>query len=150
MTSLKSAFFNPFNDFHKALDPYTVGFEKLFNELDEVSKNVAKTVTNYPPYNIKQISDNKYVIELAVAGFNKSDIEVELKGNKLTVSGKTKESEDETFLFKGIANRNFQRVFTISDTIEIKDAELVNGMLKVVLENMVKFNDSIKKIVIKD
>jgi len=147
MTVSKSTFFE---DFHKSLDPYTVGFNKLFNELGEVSKNVTKTLTNYPPYNIKQISDTKYVIELAVAGFTKSDIEVELKGNKLSISGKTKEDESEHFLFKGIANRNFHRMFTISDTVEIKDAELVNGMLKVFLENMVKVNDSIKKIAIKD
>ena len=140
-------------DFHKTLDPFTVGFDKFFADLEDVTKNIAKAAPSYPPYNIKQVKENKYVIEMAVAGFAKSDIEVTLDGNKLVISGAAKEDtieEDENFLFKGIANRNFTRTFKLADKIEIKEAELVNGMLKVWLENLVQANDAIKKIAVKD
>ncbi len=140
-------------DFHKTLDPFTVGYDKFFKDIEEVTKNVTKNVSSYPPYNIKQVSKNKYVIELAVAGFAKSDIEVTLEGNKLVIKGSAQENdinEEESFLFKGIANRNFTRAFTLADKIEIKDAEMVNGMLRVWLENFVQTQDAIKKIAIKE
>ena len=106
---------------------------------------------SYPPYNIKQVKENKYVIEMAVAGFAKSDIEVTLDGNKLVVSGSAKDEpleEGETFFHKGIAARNFTRTFKLADKIEIEDAELANGMLKIWLQNLVQANDAIKKIAI--
>jgi len=140
-------------DFHKTLDPFTVGYDKFFKDIEEVTKNVAKNVPSYPPYNIKQVSKNKYVIEMAVAGFAKSDIEITLEGNKLVIKGAAKEDElkeEENFLFKGIANRNFTRSFTIADKIEIGQAEMVNGMLRVWLENLVQTQDTIKKIAIKE
>jgi molecular chaperone IbpA len=134
---------SPF-DFHK-FDPFTVGFNDVFKDLQDMAKNM-KSVA-YPPYNIKQVSENKYVIEMAVAGFAKSDIEVTLEGNKLVVKGKSADdSAEENFLFKGIANRNFTREFKINDKIEIENAELANGMLKIWLQNMVKAQDLIKKI----
>lgn len=135
-------------DFHK-LDPFAVGFGDMFKELQDMSKKYANT---YPPYNIKQVKENKYLIEVAVAGFGKSDIEVTLEGNKLIIkgnSGKT-ESESDVFLHKGIANRNFTHEFKLADKIEIKEAELVNGMLKIWLENMVKAQDFVKKISLKE
>ena len=134
-------------DFHK-LDPFTVGFDKMFDELQDI----ASKVPTYPPYNIKQVKENKYVIELAVAGFSKTDIEVTLDGNKLVVSGSAKDEpleEGETFFHKGIAARNFTRTFKLADKIEIKEAEMVNGMLKIWLENLVQANDAIKKIAVK-
>ena len=140
-------------DFHKTLDPFTVGYDKFFKDIEEVTKNVTKNVSSYPPYNIKQVSKNKYVIELAVAGFAKSDIEVTLEGNKLVIKGSAKEDElkeEENFLFKGIANRNFSRSFTLADKIEIGQAEMVNGMLRVWLENLVQTQDTIKRIAIKE
>jgi molecular chaperone IbpA len=89
---------------------------------------------------------------MAVAGFAKSDIEVTLEGNKLVIKGSAQENDttEENFLFKGIANRNFTRAFTLADKIEIKDAEMVNGMLRVWLENFVQTQDAIKKIAIKE
>jgi molecular chaperone IbpA len=135
-----------FNQFRK-FDPFTIGFNDMFEQLETASKQLAKAAT-YPPYNIKQIKDNKFVIEMAVAGFSTSDIEITLEGNKLVVKGKTEEQETtpDNFLFKGIANRNFTREFTLNDKIEIENAELVNGMLKIGLQNMVKVQDAIKKI----
>lgn len=137
-----STFGNLF-DFHK-FDPFAVGFNDVFKDLQEMSKNIK--AVSYPPYNIKQVKDNKFVIEMAVAGFSKSDIEVTLEGNKLIVKGNTKEDEEDNFLFKGIANRNFTREFKINDKIEIENAELANGMLKIWLQNMIKTQDLVKKI----
>ena len=112
--------------------------------------NMAKTIPGYPPYNIKQVKDNKYVIEMAVAGFAKTDIEVTLDGDKLVIKGTSKDTEpDEVYVYKGIAARNFERTFTLADKVEIKDAEIVNGMLNIWLENIVKAQDAIKKIAVK-
>jgi molecular chaperone IbpA len=130
------------------LDPFTVGFDKMFKDLQESMEKIP----SYPPYNIKQVKDNKYVIEMAVAGFGKSDIEISLDGNKLVVSGSAKENdleEGESFFHKGIANRNFKHTFKLADKVEIDNAEMANGMLKIWLENLVKTQDTIKKIAIK-
>ena len=133
----------------KRFDPFTIGFTDVFEELEKTSKQLAKAVS-YPPYNIRQVKDNKYVIEMAVAGFAKQDIEVTLDGNKLVVKGNTQDEDaPENFIFKGIANRNFTREFTLADKVEIENAELINGMLKIGLANMVKVQDAVKKIAIK-
>jgi molecular chaperone IbpA len=129
----------------KSFDPFTIGFEDHFELLRDVAEKAQKAVT-YPPYNIKQVSDKKYVIEMAVAGFAKSDIEVTLDGNKLIVKGVSKESDQESYIFKGISERPFTREFKLNDKIEIENAELANGMLKIWLANMVKTQDIIKKI----
>jgi molecular chaperone IbpA len=126
-----------------------IGFEDTINTLRKAAETASKTVT-YPPYNIKQVKENKYVIEMAVAGFAKSDIEVTLEGNKLVIKGNAQEQDTPAdFIYKGIANRNFTHEFKLADKVEIKDAELVNGMLKIWLENMIKAQDAIKKIGIK-
>lgn len=136
-------------DFHK-FDPFAVGFTDVFKDLQEMSKTVQKAVS-YPPYNIRQIKENKFVIEMAVAGFAKSDIEVTLEGNKLVVKGLSQDTEaPESFIYKGIANRNFSREFKLNDKIEIENAEMANGMLRIWLENIVKAQDAIKKIAVKE
>ena len=136
--------------FGKDLFGQFIGFEDTVNLLQRATQQAAKAV-GYPPYNIKQVKENKYVIEMAVAGFAKSDIEITLDGKKLLVKGVSKDDEgNENYLYKGIANRAFERVFTLNDQVEIKDAELANGMLKVWLENIVKTQDAIKKISIKE
>jgi molecular chaperone IbpA len=134
--------------FGKDLFGQMIGFEDTFNMLRKATEQATKAA-GYPPYNIKQVKDNKYIIEMAVAGFAKSDIEVTMDGNKLTIKGATKDSDNETFLYQGIANRAFERTFTLNDKVEIKDAQMVNGMLKVWLENIIKTQDANKKIAIK-
>jgi molecular chaperone IbpA len=142
---------NDLKAFHKTFDPFSVGF---FDDLESLAHLAAKNLPKYPPYNIKQVSADKFVIEMAVAGFSKSDIELTLKGNSLVVSGNIAEDKGideikDKYLYKGIADRNFSHEFKIADKVEIKDAELVNGMLKIWLENMVKAQDLVKKISIK-
>jgi molecular chaperone IbpA len=135
-----------FSHFRK-FDPFSIGFNDVFNDLESMSKSIAKAAM-YPPYNIKQVKENKFVIEMAVAGFAQSDIEVTLEGNKLVIKGNTEDSDDapENFIYKGIANRNFTREFKLADKVEIENAELMNGMLKIGLSNMIRVQDQIKKI----
>ena len=131
------------------IQPFTVGFDDTLELMREAATIAAKSVS-YPPYNIKQVKENKYVIEMAVAGFSKSDIEMTLEGNKLVIKSAAKDEDNGDYLYRGIANRAFERTFTLADKVEIKDAEMINGMLKVWLENMVKVQDAVKKITIKE
>lgn len=149
MTSTALSLFPQWATLHKTLDPFTVGFDDVLDQIRDISEAAAKTATAYPPYNIKQVNDNKYVIEMAVAGFAKTDIEVTLEGNKLVIKGSSEEDKDSQYLYKGIAGRKFNRVFTLADKIEIGDVEMVNGMLKVWLANMVKAQEMVKKLTIK-
>lgn len=146
MTHL-SVFGPGFKDF----DRFFVGFDDQFNRIAKMHDDLTKNIPNYPPYNIKKIGDSTYVIELAVAGFAKQDIEIELADGKMIVKGNvTTEEDDSNFLFKGIAARNFTRTFALDDQIEIKNAEMFNGMLQVFLERIIPEHKKPKKIEVKD
>jgi molecular chaperone IbpA len=117
----------------------------------KIHDELTKSIPNYPPYNIKKTGDNTYVIEVAVAGFGKQDIEIELDNGKMIIKGNVQNTEEEeNFLFKGIANRAFTRTFALEDQIEVKDAEMFNGMLKVFLERIIPEHKKPKKIEVKD
>lgn len=133
----------------KDFDKFFVGFDDTYNRLAKLHDDVTKYVPNYPPYNIKKVEDNKYVVELAVAGFAKQDIEITFEDGKLIVKGSTQDDGD-NFLFRGIANRAFTRTFALDDQIEIKDAEMFNGMLKIFLERIVPDHKKPKKIEVKE
>jgi molecular chaperone IbpA len=141
---MNKAFFEPFN-IPKQFNT-TVGFEPILKRLAEISEAFPKVPT-YPPYNIKQTGENTYVIEMAVAGFGKQDLELELQDGKLTVKGNISSApEIEDFLYKGIADRSFTRQFTLADTVEVKNADLINGMLKIWLERFIPEEKKPKKI----
>jgi molecular chaperone IbpA len=140
MTLVKQLFEKPFevlNVSTKDFDKFFVGFDKQFDEMAKLTQELTKNVPNYPPFNIKKVSDNKYTIEIAIAGFSQSDVDVTIEGNKLVVAGKTTDDTDSDFLFKGIANRAFTRTFALADKIEVQSAEMVNGMLKIALDKIV-------------
>jgi len=110
-----------------------------------------KNIPNYPPYNIKKTDENKYVIEMAVAGFAKHEIEIEFAQDKLIVKGNaTEDQEAKEWLYQGIAARNFTRTFALNDHVEINGAELMNGMLKIALERIIPESKKPKKIDITD
>ena len=135
----------------KDVDKFFVGFDDQFNKLAKIHDDLTKNIPNYPPYNIKKTGDNTYVIEMAVAGFAKQDIEIELADGKMIVRGNVKDdNENDNFLFKGIAARNFTRTFALEDQIEVKDAEMLNGMLKVFLERIIPEHKKPKKIEVKE
>jgi len=112
-----------------------VGFDRMFDELERVTEHTRK-ITNWPPYNIKKLDENRFVIELACAGFSKTDVEITTEGDQLIIKGEMKPDES-SFIHKGIAERNFERYFTIADSVVVKNAAMVNGFLKVFLENII-------------
>ena len=134
----------------KDMDKFFVGFDEQFNRLAKLHDDVTKNIPNYPPYNIKKTGDNTSVIEMAVAGFAKQDIEIEFVDDKLIVSGKASDDADNDYLFKGIANRAFTRTFALNDQIEIKDAGLFNGMLQIALERIIPDHKKPKKIEVQE
>jgi molecular chaperone IbpA len=143
------ALFGPgFKDF----DKFFVGFEDSAKQLQTLHADLTKNIPNYPPYNIRKNDENSYTIEIAVAGFGESEIDVEIDGGKLIVKGNVDTATDkleDNFLFKGIANRAFTRAFAIDDHIEVKNAELFNGMLKIALERLVPEEQKPKKVKVK-
>ncbi len=132
------------------LDMFTVGFGDMQKRLLEATENLAKSVPGWPPYNIAKVDENKYVIEVAVAGFGRSDLEIELQDNKLLIRGATKNDEKSTYLHKGIADRAFKREFHLADTVEVQNAEIINGLLKVWLENVIPDSKKPRKVDIAD
>ena len=116
---------------------FSVGFDGFFNRLS----NVDIAQSGYPPYNIRKLNDLQYVVELALAGFSKSDIEVEVTDGTLTIRSVTSKDDgtdnDENFVHRGIAKRTFSRQFNLSDDIIVKNADLQDGMLIVNLERVI-------------
>lgn len=137
--------YDPLHDAFKAFNTSTVGFDQLVKSLTDFPK-----IPTYPPYNIKKTDENTYVIELAVAGFGKQDIELTLEKGTLTIKGNINQEETPDYLFKGIADRAFTRTFTLADTVEVKNADLINGMLKIWLERFIPESAKPKKIEIND
>ena len=122
------------------MTPYAVGFDRQFDRLFDYVTHQAESTGGYPPYNIQKTEDYKFEIEMALAGFSKKDIEIEVAEGVLTVkSVKDKDtgSTDEYTLYKGISQRNFTRKFTLADDIVVKGAELKDGMLTISLERIV-------------
>jgi Molecular chaperone (small heat shock protein) len=131
-------------------DKFFVGYDKMFDQIAEFHDTMAKNIPNYPPYNIKKTDDNKYVIELAVAGFGQSDIEIEVEDDKLKIKGNASQSEsDNNTLYQGLAFRPFTRLFTLNDQVEVQNAEMINGLLKIYLERIIPESKKPKKIDIK-
>ena len=120
---------------------FSVGFDGLFNRLNTMDT----AQSGYPPYNIRKINDLQYVVELALAGFSKSDIEVEVTDGTLTIRSVTAkddgadndENNEINFVHRGIAKRTFSRAFQLSDDIIVQNADLQDGMLIVNLERVI-------------
>ena len=143
----------------KQLQPFSIGFDDVFTHFDSFFDSDMRMInsSNYPPYNIVKTGKNNYDIEVALAGFNKKDINVTVEGGKLTiesvkmkdVSDDNVKSDDDSILHKGISKRSFKRVWTISEDVEVKAAELKDGLLKVSMEKIVPEKDKLRKISIK-
>ena len=135
----------------KDFGKFGVGFDDLFDRISEFHDNVAKNIPNYPPYNIKKVDDNKYVIEMAVAGFGKQDIEITTEDDKLVIKGNVESDEtpEDNLLWQGLAFRPFTRMFTLNDQVEVNNAEMINGLLKVTLERIIPESKKPKKVEVK-
>ena len=132
------------------LRPISIGFDDVFDHFERVFDSDV-SVVNYPPYNIVKTGPEKYDIEVALAGYNKDDIRVDYSENQLTIKSvkEDKKGEEDGVLHKGIAKRFFSRTFTIADDVEVKDAELKDGLLKVSLKRIVPEGKEARQISIK-
>ena len=136
------------------LRPVTIGFDNVFDHFERMfdTQFDSISVPNFPPYNIVKTGDNKYDVELALAGFNKKDIDVTVEDGTLTIKSIVKEAKDKKedgVIHKGIAKRFFSKSFTIADDVEVKGAELKDGLLKVSLERIIPESRKAKTISIK-
>ena len=148
MTSKDLSIFN-------SLRPFSIGFDDMFDQFENMLGNDALTMqSNYPPYNIRKAGKDNYAIEVALAGFNKRDVEVEFEDNLLTVRTKQINKSKDTningeILHKGISQRQFARSFTIADDIKVDGAELKDGLLTISCERIVPEHKKKKLIEIK-
>ena len=136
------------------LRPFTVGYDNVFDRFESMFDNdhFFSTASNYPPYNIVKTGDYTYDIELALAGFGKKDIDVNYADSQLTIKSiKDEKAEEDAdgVLHKGISKRQFSRTFTIADDVEVKGAELKDGLLKVSLEKIIPDSKKPRTIQIK-
>ena len=135
MTSKDLSIFN-------SLRPFSIGFDDMFDQFESMLGNGSLAVqSNYPPYNIRKAGKDKYAIEVAVAGFNKDDVEVEYEDNLLTVKTKevkrSEEKEGSEVIHRGISQRSFARSFTIADDVKVNGAELKDGLLTIACERVI-------------
>jgi molecular chaperone IbpA len=136
MTSKDLSIFN-------SLRPFSIGFDDMFDQFENMLGNGGLTMqSNYPPYNIRKIEKDNYAIEVALAGFNKNDVEVEFEDNLLTVKTKQvnksdENHEDSEIIHKGISQRQFARSFTIAEDVRVNGAELKDGLLTISCERIV-------------
>jgi molecular chaperone IbpA len=136
----------------RAFDRFFVGFDPIIKKLSDAAEQTAKLAQTYPPYNIKKLDENKYSIEIAVAGFGKQDLEIEIADDKLIIKGNTARTEDpyHQYLYQGLAARAFTRTFNLADNVEIRGASLLNGILKIALEAIIPEHKKPKKVEISD
>ena len=148
MTSKDLSIFN-------SLRPFSVGFDDMFDQFESMLENEGLTrQSNYPPYNIRKTSKDNYSIEVALAGFNKKDVEVEFEDNLLTVRTKqvdksVNQNGDGEIIHKGISQRQFARSFTIADDVKVNGAELKDGLLTIACERIMPEHKKKKLIEIK-
>ena len=126
----------------------TLGFDRFFDEAERLLKtDLTKVSPAFPPHNIIKLDDTHYVVELAVAGFSKDEIEITSEDGTLTIKGERKDKDvDVTYLHRGIGTRSFTKTLTIAETVEVKGAEFKDGILRVGLENIIPEHKKPRKI----
>ena len=134
------------------LRPVSVGFDSVFDNFESLFNGSPSLHTNYPPYDILKTDEHSYVIELAVAGFSKKDIAVTVENGVLTVESDREgnaESSGQEIIHRGISKRYFKKSFSISDDVEIRGAELKDGLLRISMEKIIPESRKRKEISIK-
>ena len=130
----------------KDFDKFYVGFDEQFNRLTKLHEDLTKNVTSYPFYNINKTGDSKYQIDMALAGWSKSELELELDKDKLIIRGNVTEDDSDEYFFKGISKRAFTRSFMLNDTVVVNGSEFTNGLLSIFLERLVPEDKKPRKI----
>ena len=113
----------------------SIGFDRVFNLLENAQR--ARSVSDWPPYDIVKTGDDSYRIAIAVAGFSRDDLDITFQSNLLTVTGRKQDAPAEGYLHRGIAGRAFERRFVLADHIVVEGADLANGLLHVALKQVV-------------
>lgn len=141
MTQLGRISFGP-------LVPSTLGFERFFNDVEKMLDSVElKQTSTFPPHNILKLDENRYVVELAVAGFAKDEIEVTVDDGNLIIKGsKIEKNENVQYIHRGIGTRSFTKTLKVADTIEVQGAEFKDGILRIGLENIIPEHKKPRKI----
>ena len=119
------------------LNAWSVGFDREWRLLEQMQNTLLGGTSSYPPYNIRQLGEDHYTIEMAVAGFSKSELKVELHNNQLTIEGaksSNEESSDDDYIYRGIAARQFRQTFALADHVRVNSSELLDGILTIELE----------------
>ena len=147
VTTMTSNALSLFDNFNK-LTPYAVGFDRVFDTLNRYVDNNVQS-TGFPPYNIRKEGDYNYVIEMALAGFGKKDIEVEVVESTLSIRSMKENDEDDSTVYRGISRRRFDRKFTVADDVVVNGASLENGMLTINLERVVPEEKKPRTITVK-
>ena len=130
-----------------ALYPQFVGFDNIFNELERLVDGTTPTRnTTFPPHNIIKLDDNKYVVEMAVAGFGQDEVDVEIQDGILIVKGEKKDQSEVEYVYRGIATRSFTKSIRLNATIEVRGAQFKDGILKIGLENIIPDHKKPRKI----
>ena len=130
-----------------ALYPQFVGFDNIFNELERLVDGTTPTRnTSFPPHNIIKIDDNKYVVEMAVAGFGQDEVDVEIHDGTLIVKGEKKDQTEVDYLYRGIATRSFTKSIRLSESIEVRGAQFKDGILRIALENIIPEHKKPRKV----
>jgi molecular chaperone IbpA len=127
------------------LYPSVVGFDQLLDTFDTM---LTEKPTTFPPHNIVKVDENNYLVELAVAGFNESEITIEVLKNTLTIKGEKSLDDTRNYLHRGIGTRSFKKTVTLADTVQVDGASLDNGVLTVKLINIVPVEKQPVKIAI--
>lgn len=125
----------------------TLGFDRFFQDVERLLEmDASKTISNFPPHNILKLADNLYVVEMAIAGFSKDEIQITVEDGELIIQGEKKEKEVGTYLHKGIGTRSFTKTLHIAETVEVRGAEFKDGILKIGLENVIPEHKKPRKI----
>ncbi len=125
-------------------DPFFIGFDRMLDRM--TSTTLPTTSPKYPPYNVLKLDDDRYELQLAIAGFDFDDLDISRKEGVLTIAGNKDADDHKNYLHKGISARSFKREFTLMDTIEIHGADLNAGILTVHLENVIPEEKKAQKI----
>ena len=136
---------NTFDLLWRDISPFTIGFDRTFDTLALLANSKQQT-SNYPTYNIRKLSEDKYTIELAVAGFEEEEIDIEAVGENLTIKGSKDKEASEGLVHQGLAARDFNKTFVLSDDMVIKGAALSNGMLYIGIERIIPEDKKPRKI----
>ena len=128
------------------LYPQFVGFDNLFNELERIVEGQQTRNATFPPHNIIKVDDNRFIVEMAVAGFGEDEVSVEIQDGTLVVKGEKTDKSEVNYVYRGIGTRSFTKSIRLNDTIEVRGAKFKDGILTIGLENIIPEHKKPRKI----